>query len=62
LEGGKPAITQRAMEQLGDVAPGWDRYALEAMYLSWVGDKDPARNEDARFLAWARSFTKGRVP
>lgn len=22
----------------------------------------PARNEDARFLAWARSFTKGRPP
>jgi hypothetical protein len=32
------------------------------MYLSWVDGKDRARNEDARFLAWAKSFTKGRAP
>lgn len=55
-------VSSRALEQLRDVAPGWDRYALEAFYTQWVADKDPARNEDARFLAWARSFTKGRPP
>jgi len=54
------AISQRAMEQVGEVAPGWDKYALEKMYIDWAADKDPARNEDARFLGWARSFTKGR--
>jgi hypothetical protein len=58
----KAQISSRAIEELADVAPGWDRYALEAMYLNWVADKDAARNEDARFLAWAKSFTKGRPP
>ena len=56
------SVSTTALEQLCEVAPGWDRYALEAMYLSWVAGKDAARNEDARFLAWARSFTKGRPP
>ena len=55
-------ISLQAMEELADVAPGWDRYAFEAMYLAWARDKEGARNEDARFLAWARSFTKGRPP
>ena len=55
-------VSSQALEQLREVAPGWDRYALEAFYSQWVSDKDPARNEDARFLAWARSFTKGRPP
>jgi plasmid replication initiation protein len=58
----KPRVSLQALEQLHEVAPGWDRYALEAMYLSWVDGKDRARNEDARFLAWAKSFTKGRAP
>lgn len=58
---GAARISSRAMEQLADVAPGWDRYALEAQYLAWVADKDAARNEDARFLSWARNFTKGRA-
>lgn len=47
-------------ESLAEALAGWDRYALEALYLSWVAGKDAARNEDARFLAWAKSFTKGR--
>ncbi len=55
-------VSSVAMEQLSEVAPGWDRYALEAMYLAWVQGKEAARNEDARFLAWAKSFTKGRPP
>lgn len=35
---------------------------LKALYLGWVRDKQPARNEDARLLAWAKSFTKGEAP
>lgn len=27
------------MDALSDVAPGWDRYALEAMYLASIRDK-----------------------
>lgn len=55
-------VSQQALDQLREVAPGWDRYALEAQYLAWVSDKEPARNEDARFIGWAKSFTKGRPP
>ena len=55
-------VSLQALNQLREVAPGWDRYALEAQYLARVADKEPARNEDARFIGWARSFTKGRPP
>lgn len=55
-------VTQAAMDALYDVAPGYDRYALEKIYQTWAADKEPARNEDARFLTWARNFTKARRP
>lgn len=53
-------ISTDAFDRIHDVAPGWDRYALESLYLGWAADKDPARNEDARFLGWVKNFTKGR--
>jgi plasmid replication initiation protein len=55
-------VTNRAIEDLADIAPGWDRYHLESLYLAWAADKDAARSEDARFLGWARKYTKGRRP
>lgn len=55
-------ITQHAFDRLLHDAPGWDRYALEAAYCAWAADKDPARSEDARFLSWVGSFTKGKRP
>jgi replication initiator protein A len=55
-------ISQSAMEQMCDAAPGWDRYMLERLYMDWAADKDCARDEDARFLGWARSFTKRKAP
>jgi plasmid replication initiation protein len=62
MSAGRVMISSVAIEQLSDVAPGWDKYALESMYIAWAKDKDVARDEDARFLGWARSFTKGRAP
>jgi plasmid replication initiation protein len=53
-------ISGDAFEQARDIAPGWDRYALENIYIAWASDKDAARNEDARFLGWVRSYTKGK--
>jgi ParB/RepB/Spo0J family partition protein len=53
-------ISTDAFDRIHDIAPGWDRYALESLYLGWAADKEPARNEDARFLGWVRSYTKGR--
>ena len=55
-------ISQNAFDRLLQDAPGWDRYALEAAYCAWAADKDAARNEDARFLGWVKSYTKGRAP
>lgn len=55
-------ISTQAFEQARTIAPGWDRYALEQIYIAWAADKDAARNEDARFLGWVRSYTKGRPP
>lgn len=64
LEGGKKkiVISWKAMEQVPALAPGWDKHALEQMYCEWASDKDVAQNEDARFIKWVQSFTKGRAP
>ncbi len=53
-------ISSQAIERLYEIAPGWDKYALEQVYIAWAEDKEPARNEDARFLSWAGSYTKGK--
>lgn len=53
-------ISTEAFDRAREIAPGWDRYALEHIYIGWASDKDAARNEDARFLGWVKSYTKGR--
>lgn len=55
-------VSAEVMDRLPEVAPRWDRYALTALYQQWAATKDAARNEDARFLGWVRSFTKGKPP
>ena len=55
-------ISTHAFDQASEIAPGWDRYALEQIYIGWASDKDAARNEDARFLGWVKSYTKGNPP
>ena len=54
-------ISSSAIERLYELAPGWDKYALEQMYISWAEDKEPAHNEDARFFGWVKSYTKGKA-
>jgi len=53
-------ISGEAFERARDIAPGWDRYALENIYCAWASDKDVARSEDARFIRWVGSYTKGK--
>jgi plasmid replication initiation protein len=53
-------VSSKAIEQLYQAAPGWDKYRLESLYLEWARDKEAAREEDARFLSWVRSYTKGK--
>jgi plasmid replication initiation protein len=54
-------VSSQAIERLYEIAPGWDKYALEHGYIAWAKDKEAARNEDARFLSWAKSYTKGKA-
>lgn len=67
VQSSNPAMTERrimisaqAMERLYEIAPRWDKYMLERMYVAWAADKDAAHNEDARFLGWVKSYTKGK--
>jgi len=53
-------ISEWALQRLCDLAPGWDKHMLEHAYIAWAKDKEPARNEDARFLKWVESYTKGK--
>ncbi|MEQ1719486.1 MAG: replication initiator protein A [Hyphomicrobium sp.] len=53
-------ISTEAFDLAREIAPGWDRYALENIYIGWASHLDAARNEDARFLGWVKSYTKGR--
>jgi hypothetical protein len=54
-------VSAKAIEQLYEFAPGWDKYMLEHAYIAWAKDKEAARNEDARFLGWVKSYTKGKA-
>jgi hypothetical protein len=56
-------VSAEALEQVPDIAPGWDKYWLEARYREFVrGKNELPRNADAAFLGWVRKFTKGKRP
>jgi len=54
-------ISQAAFDTMRERAPGWDKYMLESIYIEWAKTKDAARHEDARFLRWVTSYTKGKA-
>jgi len=54
-------ISEMAFDTMRERAPGWDKYMLENMYVEWAKTKDAARREDARFLRWVTSYTKGKA-
>jgi len=54
-------ISQQAFDQIAELAPRWDKHMLEGMYVEWARNKDAARNEDARFIGWLKSYTKGKA-
>ena len=53
-------ISSAAIERLHEVAPRWDKHRLENLYIEWAKSKDRAQSEDARFIGWVRSYTKGK--
>ncbi len=54
-------LSEWAIERLREFAPGWDKHMLEHAYIAWAKDKEEARNEDARFLGWVKSYTKNKA-
>lgn len=56
-------VSMDALEQVREVAPGWDKYYLEAAYKDFVSRLgEMPRHPDRAFLGWARKFTKGKRP
>ena len=55
------AVSQPALDRMRELAPGWCKYMLESAYIEWAKGKDPARDEDARFIGWVKSYTKGKA-
>jgi hypothetical protein len=56
-------VSEKALQQVPSIAPGWDKHALRAQYEGWVVQKgEMPRNPDAAFLGWVRKFTKGKRP
>jgi plasmid replication initiation protein len=53
-------LSEKTLERLTQMAPGWDKYALERAYVDWARGKEPAHNEDARFLKWVETYTKNK--
>jgi hypothetical protein len=53
-------VSSKAIERLYEMAPDWDKHMLESMYIAWAKTKEPAHNEDARFLGCVKSYTKGK--
>jgi Plasmid encoded RepA protein len=56
-------VSEKALEQVPAIAPGWDKYALAERYKAWVANKgEMPRFPDAAFLGWVRNYTKGKRP
>jgi hypothetical protein len=53
--------TDAVLDQMRDLAPGWDRQALLARYREWSKGKVPARNPHGAFLGWVKRFTKKKA-
>jgi len=59
----KELVPGAALEMVPRIAPGWDKYYLEAQYRAWVATlSEPPRHPDRAFLGWVKKFTKGRQP
>ena len=61
---GEIAVSLEALEGVRRIAPGWDKYFLERMFVDWVRRLGTPLKlpTDQAFHAWARKFTKGKPP
>ena len=59
----KELVPLSALEMVPAIAPGWDKYFLEAQYKAWVKTlNEPPRHPERAFLGWVKKFTKGKSP
>jgi hypothetical protein len=58
-------VSEKALQQVPGIAPGWDKHHLAETYVAYVngplGGKRPS-HRDAAFLGWVKKFTKGKRP
>ena len=57
-------VSEKALQQVPVIAPGWDKHFLAATYKSWVVEEkgEMPKYPDAAFLGWVKSFTKSKRP
>jgi hypothetical protein len=58
-------VAEKALAQVAEIAPGWDKHHLAAIYVDYVNNElggERPRHRDAAFLGWVRKFTKGKRP
>ena len=58
-------VSEKALEQVPVLAPGWDKHHLAATYVAYVNEElrgERPRHRDAAFLGWVKKFTKGKRP
>jgi hypothetical protein len=58
-------VSERALEQVREIAPGWDKHHLASIYVEYVNSErcgERPRYRDAAFLGWVRKFTKSKRP
>eukprot|EP01037_Dinobryon_pediforme_P019137 gene19137-19502_t len=54
--------TDAVLNQLREIAPGWDRQALLAQYREWIAGKPAAKNPHGSFIGWVKKIAKGKPP
>lgn len=52
-------VSENVLDQVRNIAPGWDRQFLLRKFLDWEGSLQ-ALDVDRAFLGWVRKFTKGK--
>jgi Plasmid encoded RepA protein len=59
----KELVPLSALEMVPVIAPGWDKYFLEAQYKNWVKTlNELPRHPERAFLGWVKKFTKVKSP
>ncbi len=59
----KDLVPLSALEMVPSIAPGWDKYFLEAQYRAWVATlNEPPRHPERAFLGLGEEIHQGPAP